>query len=270
MRKDFILMGILIANLTIYPQPVQKVIIYFPFNKFYLTSEAANKIDHAISDNTDKTIDSIKIYTYCDSIGTFSANDTLAFKRAAAVKNYLLNHKIGINDFKEIKGYGRRMPVNDNSTDSLRALNRRAEVMIFANAVPLKDSIRAIMQSIKAGEKFNLRNVNFYGYRHAFLPSALPILDSLTEILRAYPQIEIEIQGYVCCLPAGQEGYDQDVKKWNLSVMRAMAVYNYLLSKDISAKRLSYKGFGSQPLVPEINEDNKAINRRVEIKVLKR
>ena len=251
-------------------QAPQKITIYFPFNKYYITNDAALTLEKAIKASAGKTIDSIKIYTFCDSIGALMANDTLAGKRAASVKSYFLSKKTGSYKFKEIKGFGSRILSHDNSTDSLRALNRRAEILIFARSVTAKDSAGRLLQNLQAGEKMRLSNIQFYGSRHILIPSSLPVLESLVKVLQLSPSMEIEIQGYVCCVAVGKEGYDRDLKKTELSSSRARAIYDYLLSKGIGANRLSYKGFGNIPLVAEITEEDQATNRRVEIKILKK
>jgi outer membrane protein OmpA-like peptidoglycan-associated protein len=55
-----------------------------------------------------------------------------------------------------------------------------------------------------------------------------------------------------------------------LSENRAKSVVNYLTSKGIDPKRLSYKGYGeAQPVSPNTTEAGRANNRRTELKVLK-
>jgi outer membrane protein OmpA-like peptidoglycan-associated protein len=50
-----------------------------------------------------------------------------------------------------------------------------------------------------------------------------------------------------------------------LSDNRAKAVVDFLVSKGVDAKRLTWKGFGeTQPLTSNSTEEGKAINRRTE------
>ncbi len=256
-----------LTGLTVRAQRTEKAIVYFPFNKSYLTNTAAEALDNLLRATAGSPIASVKIFAYCDSIGSLAANDTLAIERANAIKAYLINKKVRTATFKTVTGYGKRVPLNDNSTDSLRALNRRAEVTVFVGPVSVKDSLRTILQRIQVGEKFTLININFYGGSHMLLPSSVPILDSLNVLMHLYNNISIEIQGYVCCVPIGQEGYDDDIHRWELSTNRAKTVYNFLLAKGISAGRLKYKGYGNRPLVEEHTEADRVTNRRVEIKI---
>jgi outer membrane protein OmpA-like peptidoglycan-associated protein len=53
-----------------------------------------------------------------------------------------------------------------------------------------------------------------------------------------------------------------------LSGNRAKAVYDYLISKGADKTRLSFKGYGkSQPVADNTNEEGRAKNRRLEVKV---
>lgn len=305
-KKAVTIIFLTILHVTIV-KAQDKYVVYFPFNKYSLTSDAAATLTKALKDNNTNIIDSVKIYAHCDSIGSIEANETLALNRARAVKQFLIEQKIRSSTFKDVTGYGKRQPVNDNSTEALRALNRRAEVLIFAhdNVVPQKevakevtpvadavkentpaattvndsipvnerkalDGLRKLISTAQVGKTVRLPNLNFYGSRHFVVTESLPTLDTLAAILKSYPEIEVEIQGYVCCVPKGKEAFDVTERKYNLSSTRAQAVYNDLVKNGIAPSRLKHKGYGSQPMVEEITDEDKAQNRRVELKILKR
>jgi outer membrane protein OmpA-like peptidoglycan-associated protein len=63
-----------------------------------------------------------------------------------------------------------------------------------------------------------------------------------------------------------------DTNEKVLSLNRAKAIFEYLVSNGISAGRMTYKGFGSQNRLinPERSESDASINRRVEFKITKR
>ena len=55
-----------------------------------------------------------------------------------------------------------------------------------------------------------------------------------------------------------------------LSVRRAKSVITYLNKKGIINKRFEAKGYGkSKPLIPNDTEESRALNRRVELIILK-
>ena len=72
----------------------------------------------------------IEIAGHTDNIGTKPSLLQLSKERAEAVKKYLV-YKQRINPMRiETIGYGGARPLNDNSTDHLRSLNRRVEARI--------------------------------------------------------------------------------------------------------------------------------------------
>ncbi len=72
----------------------------------------------------------VKIIGYTDDIGSKRYNDKLAYKRALAIKNYLVNH--GINPSRiYIEGRGKTDYLVDNKTSIDRFTNRRAEFFIM-------------------------------------------------------------------------------------------------------------------------------------------
>jgi outer membrane protein OmpA-like peptidoglycan-associated protein len=91
----------------------------------------------------------------------------------------------------------------------------------------------------------------------------------LVKLLNENPTLEIELNAHTDS--KGEEDYNQ-----RLSDARAASVMNYLVSKGISKKRLSSKGFGeSKPIAENTNADGsdnpegRQQNRRTEFKVIK-
>jgi type II secretory pathway predicted ATPase ExeA/outer membrane protein OmpA-like peptidoglycan-associated protein len=87
-------------------------------------------------------------------------------------------------------------------------------------------------------------------------------LDRIAEVLRSNPQWMISIEGHTDA--SGDEIYNTD-----LSRRRAVAVQRALIWQyHISARRLSAVGLGSgRPLRPNISANDRASNRRVELRV---
>jgi outer membrane protein OmpA-like peptidoglycan-associated protein len=74
---------------------------------------------------------------------------------------------------------------------------------------------------------------------------------------------------YAAHLNSTEDGLDADTGQKNLSVMRAKYVFDSLVRSGIHPDRLSYKGFGgSIPLVEEVDEHTRQMNRRVEILIV--
>jgi chemotaxis protein MotB len=98
-------------------------------------------------------------------------------------------------------------------------------------------------------------------------PRAKSIVDAITEALRQVPN-QIRIEGHTCDLPTVSGKY---YSNWELSTARATTVVRYLIEiKGIPADRLSAVGYAdSKPIVPNTSEANRAINRRVDIVLLR-
>ena len=72
----------------------------------------------------------IRVIGYTDNIGSKRYNDKLAYRRALAIKNYLVNH--GINSSRiVITGKGKTEYLVENNTEIDRFTNRRAEFFIM-------------------------------------------------------------------------------------------------------------------------------------------
>jgi outer membrane protein OmpA-like peptidoglycan-associated protein len=83
-------------------------------------------------------------------------------------------------------------------------------------------------------------------------------LDKLVKVLDSYPDTDIEIQGHTDS--KGSFAYNQ-----TLSEQRAVAVSDYLISKNISGRRLTVIGYGENlPKYLNDTDAGRAQNRRVE------
>jgi outer membrane protein OmpA-like peptidoglycan-associated protein len=278
-------------------QAEHKFSIYFEFDKWELDEDAKHVLREFAEDYKDRYLikeltdqHKITLKGYCDTIGSLAYNDRLAQQRVFAVHNYLLNIGLPKNVFELVKGYGKRMPVNPNMTDEERRLNRRVDISIPLEEIPppppvpeppvveppvdtVKDFTSSNIDSVKQGDVLRLKNINFYGGRHTFLPQSIPALNELLDVMKKYPTLEIEIQGHICCrIGSGVDGADFDSGDEQLSVNRARAVYYFLADNGISKRRMTYRGFAAlYPLInPERSETDRTLNRRVEIKITKK
>lgn len=122
-----------------------------------------------------------------------------------------------------------------------------------------------LLNEIVIGNKVNLKNIQFYGNRFEFLPSANDDLKALLSFMKKNPTMVIEIEGHV----NGPNEKNSNAYK-ELSDNRAKAVKEYLMENNIEETRIKYVGYGnSQMLFPNpMNENQHSANRRVEIKVL--
>jgi len=79
--------------------------------------------------NSLATIQSVDIVGYTDSTGSASYNQKLSQRRAAAVKNFLMDNGVSPRVMTTL-GLGEDKPVASNATSEGRAKNRRVEITI--------------------------------------------------------------------------------------------------------------------------------------------
>lgn len=271
---------LLLITVNSYAQNVKSVYVHFAFNKALLDASARARLD-SLTDSLDVS-DRIELHGHCDAIGSNDYNDVLSQKRVMAVKNYLLSIGWESKDILIAQGHGEMMPVTGNDSPEQRSLNRRVEIKIIYGSPASSNSFPPVTKpptltekiadsTVKSGTNLVLRNINFAGGLHRFLPESYPMLEELLEAMRTYPALVIRVEGHICCNPTPADGLDNETGLFNLSEARAKAVKDYLVKNGIESKRISYKGFGhSMPLYPypEKSVEEEKLNRRVEIRII--
>ena len=107
------------------------------------------------------------------------------------------------------------------------------------------------------------RTINFAFDSTEFTDGTPPVLNSIIEILLAYPKANFSVDGH--CDNKGSKKVNQKI-----SDKRANAVVKYLTSNGISESRLTAKGYGeSAPIDTNDTREGRANNRRVEIILVK-
>jgi outer membrane protein OmpA-like peptidoglycan-associated protein len=122
--------------------------------------------------------------------------------------------------------------------------------------IPKKMDIK--MEEIKVGKAYKINNINFGVNSYLINKSTLDIVEELTTYLKENPTIKIAIHGHT-------DNVGDANSNLKLSNDRAKIVQDLLILNDITAERLSYKGFGAtKPIAPNTNEKGRALNRRTE------
>lgn len=133
---------------------------------------------------------------------------------------------------------------------------KKAQIAIEqAETNPLKN--RAI------GEKLILDNI-YFTINSAYIEEAsFSSLNLLAHQLKQQPNLIIEIQGHTDNLGAEDDNMQ-------LSTLRSKNVADYLITKGVQLKQVTYKGYGSlYPIADNQTEEGRSKNRRIEIKVIK-
>lgn len=211
---------------------------------------------------------SIKITASADDVGSESSNQALSQRRADFAKNFLMK-EFGLTS-KQIEVFALgEIPLKDSlpSIAEERAKNRQVNIDVnYSLKSRIEDDItiteeELVLTNVEKGDKIRLQAIQFEGGKDIFLPSAYPVLNALVQALKNHPEVEIEIQGHICCEVDGREGVNLITGRRSLSVDRAKAVYDYLVDRGIEESRLSYIGFKSV----YITGINNYMDRRVEI-----
>ncbi len=92
-------------------------------------------------------------------------------------------------------------------------------------------------------------------------PQSKALLDDVGRVLMDYPDTNVLVKGHTD--NTGTETHNQ-----SLSERRARAVHNYLVTRGVSASRLTSMGFGeSMPVASNDSPSGRAQNRRVELQI---
>ncbi|MCE5301095.1 MAG: flagellar motor protein MotB [Spirochaetia bacterium] len=102
------------------------------------------------------------------------------------------------------------------------------------------------------------------------LPRTKELLSDIADLLRTTTN-PIIIEGHTDDTPITNPSIKSKYSdNWDLSTARAVSVLKYIIRRGISPDRLSAAGYGEfKPLVPNIDDINRAKNRRIDIVVLK-
>ncbi len=125
-----------------------------------------------------------------------------------------------------------------------------AGVSVNANGCPVIAQIQAVV--VLEGVAFELSSKEIAS-------ESYPTLDELVEAMKAYPEVEIEIQGHTDSSGAAEYNLQ-------LSGERAESVKDYLVDHGIEASRLTAVGYGeANPIQSNDTKEGRIANRRVEL-----
>jgi outer membrane protein OmpA-like peptidoglycan-associated protein len=113
--------------------------VLFDFNKYTLKPEAREKLAKVSGILLAYPGLKLQVEGYTDNIGSDEYNQKLSEERADGVREYLVSQSV-VDDNVTAKGYGKRQPVADNSTNEGRAQNRRVELVVSGAAIGVDQS----------------------------------------------------------------------------------------------------------------------------------
>jgi OOP family OmpA-OmpF porin len=106
--------------------------VLFDINKDVLKTEGKQELDRKlVNELSHLQIVSILVDGHTDNTGTEAHNIDLSWRRADAVKKYLVTSGVSPNII-DLHGYGVSKPIASNATSDGRGKNRRVEIVVKA------------------------------------------------------------------------------------------------------------------------------------------
>lgn len=244
--------------------------LYYPTAKYILNDSQKEKLLSFITEKDSASIQHFTIEGYTDFVGNTTYNNKLSKQRTSNVASFLSQkHNAPIEElsFGELEK-PRKYIENDGVQQHRKTIVKMVSILKIDNS---KYTYLQKLDSLKEGAKIRLKNINFKLATADLTKSSVPELDKLVEIMTNNENLDIAIEGHVCC------GADKEVKtqkmtfenEW-LSKKRAKTIHDYLIRKGIDSIRLQHKGLGfTKPLIyPEESEADRFQNRRIELLVV--
>jgi OOP family OmpA-OmpF porin len=108
-----------------------------------------------------------------------------------------------------------------------------------------------------------LKNIQFELNSYKLINASFDELDQVAEYMMRHPKITVQLFGHT-------DDQGDDAYNMKLSHDRAKNAGGYLLTLGIKKERIEIFGYGkTKPLIPQITEEARSINRRVEIRFIR-
>jgi outer membrane protein OmpA-like peptidoglycan-associated protein len=118
------------------------------------------------------------------------------------------------------------------------------------------------LEALEVGEQVRLDNIFFELEAYILKDASAIELNKIIQFMESNPFLVVEIGGHTD--NSGSKNYNLD-----LSEQRAASVKNALVQRGLNSERIQIKGYGmSEPLNTNSSEEERAINRRTELKII--
>jgi OOP family OmpA-OmpF porin len=125
------------------------------------------------------------------------------------------------------------------------------------------NKIKIELELTPTGQSIRLNHLIFDAGKDIIKPASFNELDGLVAMMKVDPKLEIQLEGHT-------DNVGNAKANLELSEKRVLAVKKYLTNNGISKKRIQTKAFGgTKPIAKGNSEEARALNRRVEMRVLK-
>ncbi len=162
-------------------------------------------------------------------------------------------------NYKIILAYGKKYGIRAEALGYM-AINEHIDLSKVSKYQEIKKYLYLV--PIETGQTINLKNVQFKRSKAEFTETSYPELNRLVQLMKQYPQMEIELSGHT-------DTRGKPNLLLELSQKRVDAVKAYLVNHGIKASRISGKGYGGTKPLGTGSEAIEIKNRRVEFKIKK-
>ncbi len=188
---------------------------------------------------------------YLDADGCPEPDNDL--DRLLDASDHCANEPEDIDGFQDADG----CPDRDNDTDGLPDVTDRCPNEAGPQANEGCPRVYADVEVTDTHIRIR-QTIHFQTNRAVIQPQSFPILDTVAQVLRDYPNIRVEVQGHTD--DRGRDSYNL-----RLSQERADAVREYLERAGIDPSRMTSRGYGeTRPIESNRTRSGRAVNRRVE------
>lgn len=225
------------------PFSLEEIVQYNNFEKDVELAPTYEDIQFDVTDmETENSIDSVEVILTDEETGIKTKIKTKKNKDGKYVLKLKKGKKYKVK-VKAPKGYAFYNAKLDMTKEAPKKMNVKLE-------------------PLNAKTKLTFNNIQFETNSADIDVNSFSELESLIELMKDNPNIKVEISAHTD--DVGSEAYNL-----RLSEKRAESVVKYLVENKVNKKQLIAKGYGeSKPIVPNDSDENRAKNRRVELKIL--
>ena len=269
MRFIFYIVPFLFISLSCFGQK-RVVTFYFESSLAELKDDQQKKFERFIDTIEPSAHTITEIQSYCDNQGSNEYNVQLAKKRIAHVVSLLAKkefqplstqangeEKSGESTLPQDLRKWRKVDIHIEPKKQMEEITALAIDSLPSDAPRPSAFDNLTVDYLKSEEAEPVvLNIEFFPGTDALYGDSYAELDKLFQFMRQNEDMKAFIRGHVCC---GSDMY--------LSYSRAYVVYNFLMQRGISLKRIDLKGFdNTMPRVsPELTDEDRQRNRRVDV-----
>lgn len=150
--------------------------------------------------------------------------------------------------------------IEQTQDDLIEKLNETIEANSFTDTVKIREEDNGVVLQLD-------ETILFDSGKADLKKNSQKVLNMVTKIIEDVPN-DVLIEGNTDDIPMYNEKFQSN---WELSTARAVSVVKYFVSvKKLNPTRFAVKGYGEyNPLVKNNSAKNRAINRRVDILIVK-